>query len=215
MNNKQNSLLFILGGVAGVIATASYILIVTIPLPDAVAYFMAMLWPILSVFFGFAVYKYIALNKQTVSNQLSFLFGCIAFTLVSIMLSVQLGVKAGMAEEIAAADADKKGILELILYSLRWVDLGIDLAWDMFLGVSLIFTGFAFKSHPKIGIWWCIPAILFGVLVLGLNLYTFPNPPNTQGILDIGPFVGTFMTIFAARFIFLGVKFKASAKAIT
>ncbi len=211
MNNKQNYQLFIFSGIAGVIATASYILIVSVCLPDAWAYFLAMLWPILSVVFGFGVYKYIALNKQTVSNQLSFLFCCIAFILVSIMLSVQMGVRVGMAEEIAAAGPDKKGTLELILYSMHWVDLGVDLAWDMFLGVSLVFTGFAFKTHPKIGIWWSIPAIIFGFLVIVLNLYTFPNPPNTKGILDIGPFVGTFMTIFAARFIFLGIKFKREA----
>ena len=54
------------------------------------------------------------------------------------MLSIQMGVRLGMEETIASAPPDEKVTLNLLLESLRWVDLGVDLAWDIFLGASLI-----------------------------------------------------------------------------
>jgi len=69
----------------------------------------------------------------------------------------------------------------------------------MFLGISLILLSVAIKGHRKFGIKWTIPMALLGISVILINLYTFPYTPVSKGLIDIGPFIGTFMIIFAIR----------------
>jgi len=210
MDNKISSQQVLIGGICGIIGTVSYITVISFQFPPTIVFLLGLIWPILSIIFAFVVYKYIAIQKQSLSNQLAFLFTSIAFTLVSIMISIQLAARTGMEETLANAQGNEKDMLILFNDSMRWIDLGIDLAWDMFLGLALIFLSLAIKGHPRFGIWWSIPAALLGIAVLVLNLITFPHPPDTKGIIDIGPFVGTFMIIFAIRIVILGIKMKKS-----
>ncbi len=83
------------------------------------------------------------------------------------------------------------------------VDLGLDIAWDVLIGVSMIFLAIALKGRTGFGIWWAAPVMILGVLMLGLNAATFPWPPGEAGLFDIGPFVGTYMLVIAVRFIVL------------
>lgn len=210
MNEVIRSKFLLTGGTCGILGTVSYILAITLPLSPTLVFILGTLWPILSIIFAFVVYKYIAIEKQSISNQLAFLFTSIAFVLVSIMIAIQLVAKTGMNETIANAQGNEQDILTAILTSLRWVDLGIDLAWDMFLGVALLFLSSAVFKHPRFGLWWSIPFAVLGILMIFLNLLTYPHPPDTQGIFDIGPVVGTVMIIFASRIVYLGIKMKKS-----
>jgi len=208
MKTNQNPDLFIVGGLCGVIGTISYIIAITFPFSPTVSFLLAMAWPILSIIFASSAYEYISIQNQSISNQLAFIFTCIAFILVSIMISIQLVVRAGMEESIINASSIEKDTLLLISYSLRWIDLGVDLAWDMFLGLALFLLSMAIKGHEKFGIWWSIPLALLATVLVVTNLLTFPNPPDSKGLFDVGPIVGTFIIVFAARIIYLGRKMK-------
>ena len=211
MKTNQNSNFYIIGGLCGIIGTLNYIIVITLPFSPSITFSFAMSWPILTIIFAFSVYKYFAMYKQTISNQLAFLFTCIAFILVGIMLSIQLVVQTGLEESIINASGVEKDTLILISKSLRWVDLGVDLAWDMFLGVALILLSFVIKRHPKFGLWWSIPLAILALAVVILNLFTFPNPPETMGVIDVGPIIGTFIIIFATRIVYLGIKMKSDS----
>jgi hypothetical protein len=69
--------------------------------------------------FSFTLYKYIAAERQSLSNQLAFLFAVIAFVLVYIMLSVQIALKTGIGDTITNANSHEKEILTLILSSTQ------------------------------------------------------------------------------------------------
>jgi hypothetical protein len=97
-------------------------------------------------------------------------------------------------------------MLTSILASLQWVHLGIDLAWDMFLGMSLLSLSAAVRRHEGFGTGWSVPMALLGVAVIAVNLYALPFTPESLGIFDIGPVIGTFMILFAVRAIQLGLK---------
>ena len=208
MKANQNPNLYIVGGVCGIVGTISYIIAITFPFSPTVSFLLAMAWPIFTIIFAFSAYKYISIQKQSFSNQLAFIFTIIAFILVSIMISIQLVVRAGMEESIISASATDKDTLLLISNSFRWIDLGVDLAWDMFLGLALFLLSMAIKGHQKFGIWWSIPLALLALVLVVTNLFTFPNPPDTKGLFDVGPIIGTFIIVFAARIIYLGRKMK-------
>jgi hypothetical protein len=208
MNYKQNSRQLLFGSICGIIGTICYIVAVTIQLPPSIGFLLVTIWPMATIIFAFSIYKYIAIDNQSTSNQLAFLFTIIAFVLAYIMLSIQVGLGMGIGDAIAKANGSEKEMLSLIQDSVNWVHLGIDLAWDMFLGVSLILLAVAVKGHSKLGIGWSIPLAILGVSVIAVNLYTLPYTPQSQGIFDIGPVIGTFMIILAARTLYLSLKMK-------
>ena len=65
--------------------------------------------------FAYSVYKYIAIEKQSISNQLAFIFTVIAFIFVYIMLSVQIGLKTGINDMLNTAIGNEKEILNIVL----------------------------------------------------------------------------------------------------
>ncbi|MFC2096742.1 hypothetical protein ACFLSI_00265 [Bacteroidota bacterium] len=215
MENKQISQQLLFGSICAIIGTISYILAVSIQLPPSIAFILVTFWPMTAIISAYVGYKYFALTKQSLCNQLSFLFAVIAFVLVYIMVSVQIGLKAGIGDLIANAEGNKKEMLSLILASTEWVHLGIDLAWDMFLGAFLILLSIVIYNHPEFKIWWSIPMALLGISVIVINLYTFPYTPESQGIIDVGPFIGSFMIIWAIRIIKLSVKLKKLSGSIS
>ena len=186
MENNQISKLLLLGGILGIIGTISYILAVSIPAPPSVSFLLVTIWPISAIISGFTFYKYVAYTKQSFTNQLTFLFAVIAFVLVYIMVSVQIGLKTGIGDSITNASGNEKEILSLILASTQWVHLGIDLAWDMFLGTYLILLSIVIKNHPEFKIWWSIPMALLGLSLIIINLYTFHILLNRKELLILG-----------------------------
>jgi len=86
--------------------------------------------------------------------------------------------------------------------------MGLDVSWDLFIGVSLFFLSLVLKTNKSFGIVWSIPSILLGVTLIVLNVITFPWPPNTQGLIDIGPAIGLFIIALSTRLVILGMKMK-------
>ena len=89
------------------------------------------------------------------------------------------------------------------------IDLGLDVAWDLLGGVGLVCWGLAIRKRSGFGPGWGIPAALFGVALIILNVSTFPIPPGNSGLVDIGPLVGLFMAALFARLAILGRRQRA------
>ena len=210
MNADQDPRLFILGGISGIIGTLCYVIAITVPLSQIGTYIFAMAWPLLSIIFVFSLNRFIALEKPSAANHLAFIFACLAFALVAIMISTQLAVNAGMQEYIGSASTSEREILPLVQRSIRLVDMGMDVAWDLFIGVALVFLSIALREHPLFRWWWAIPSVLLGLVLITLNALTFPWPPNTKGLIDIGPAVGLYIIALSARLTLLGNQMKSS-----
>jgi hypothetical protein len=56
------------------------------------------------------------------------------------------------------------------------------------------------SAWPILSIAFCY----FGAALIGLNLATFPWPPATRGLFDIGPFIALYMAALAVRLILAG-----------
>jgi hypothetical protein len=200
--------LLILGGSSGIVGTLCYICAAAFDMTTQATFLLAMAWPILSIVFLFSLFRFFDDHKKQMTNYLAFIFGCLAFTLVAAMMSTQLSVVAGTDEYINSATANDQALLKTIRKSQRLVDLGIDVAWDMFIGTSIIFLGVTMRSRPNFGLWWGLPAAVLGLALIVLNVITFPWPPDTQNLFDIGPAIGLYIIFLAARVLVLGIKMK-------
>jgi hypothetical protein len=194
------------GGVAGVLGICCYILAITVPWPEtqlgtSVSLVVVSAWPILSIVYSYALYDFVAAEREGVANRLGFVFAVTAFTTVLAMIVVQLAVGAGVGEITRDLDEPTARALRR---GLRMIDLGLDVAWDMLIGTALIFSGFAIRTRSGLGLGWAIPSMTLGIALIGLNAATFPWPPGDRGLFDIGPVIGIFVLVLSARLALLG-----------
>ena len=207
MNELQKSNIFIIGGVCGIIGTIFYVLAGFLSLNQIILYVLAMAWPILSIIFVYSIYKYVALEHQTTANQLSFIFATLGFTVVTCMISVQLAVRWGI-DDFVQNSPENEELLILIRQSARLIDHGLDVAWDLLIGTSLIFLFAAIKGHYQFRLFWAIPPLILGLALIVLNVLTFPWPPNSVGSVDVGPLIGLYIIAISIRLCWLGVLHK-------
>lgn len=178
----------ICSGLAGLAALASYVLLAAAPVPS---------WATAPLAFGFAAgiaLTTIALHLgvlATVAPRLG-LLAAIANTVaageLTAMLLVQLAVKATVAHPGSAFVA---------------VWLGLDVAWDLFVGTGTVLLGVALWHHAAFRLVIAPAGIVVGVLLLALNSATFPAPPAEAGLFDVGPFVGLWYVVLSVRVLWL------------
>lgn len=200
-------------GFAGVLSVVAYLVAIAISWPDTqLGYTLGVLvicaFPIFGIVVCYGLYNFIAAERDGFANRLAFVFEVAAFSTVLAMIIVQLAVGAGMAEIAKGLDEQTAKALRR---GLRLVDSGLDVAWDFLGGVGFIFLGVAMRRRSGLGLAWTIPTVLLAAALIGLNAATFPWPPDTRGLFDIGPFVGLFFLVLSVRLIFLGRR--AGAKA--
>lgn len=201
-----NHRLWVYGGIAGVLGVVCYVIAIMVPWPEGQAgtttgLLIASAWPILSVVYSYALYHYVAVERDGVANRLGFVFAALAFATVLAMIVVQMAVNASAGDvtkglDDATAHALKRG--------LRMIDLGIDVTWDILVGVALVFSGVAMRRRRGLGPGWGVVSIVLGVALIGLNAATFPWPPGDHGLFDIGPVVGLFVAALGVRLVVLG-----------
>ena len=201
-----NRTLWVGSGIAGVVAVACYILAIALPWPEtqlgtSTSLLVVSAWPILSIVYSYGLYSFVAAERDSTANRLSFVFAVAAFATVLAMIIVQLAVGAGVSEVTKGLDPPTSAALRR---GLRLIDTGLDVAWDMLIGVALVFSGLAIRRRRGLGPGWALPSMALGVALIALNAATFPWPPGDHGLFDIGPFIGLFVMALAGRLGILG-----------
>lgn len=123
-------------------------------------------------------------------------FFVIAFTLLDLMLIVQQAFFAFYQKTLQeTTDEPVKESLRLIFTQVNSVQLGIDIAWDIFYCVGAILFSIVLlqlsRSWKILGIY----SLLTVVPLLVLNMWTFPVPPDEAGLIDFGPPTAFFWVI--------------------
>lgn len=206
--NADNRGLRIRCGLFGIAAVLCYFIgaLVELPVPPGI---------MLLVLFGFAAFgithwyllRSIAseVGRNTYAD-LALIFTSAAFTLLIAMVMVQMAVRIGIGDmQAQAGDGMEEDRLKMILTGLRYVDLGLDVAWDYFIGTAFVLTGVAVRRVSGLGFVWGVPMAVVGAAIVLLNAWTFPWPPNTRDLFDVGPFAGLYMLIFSIRILVLGL----------
>ena len=128
-------------------------------------------------------YYFLALHKRTVSLQIAVISQIIAGALVTTMLLIQYALKLSKPELIDP-------VSKWAWNSLNHVQLGIDVAWDLYLFLGSILFAINMFNHPKFGKIFSLTGIIISILLISFNIITFPTPPAEAGSVDLGPILG-------------------------
>jgi hypothetical protein len=200
---KENALILTwikLGAIAGILACVIYPLMIAVEMPTLLTVACAAAFgPLLSLA-SVGLYHLLKFHQQTVTAQIAAGANIIAGSIVNMMLVVQLAISYSMQDYLKnAGDAATKSTLELIWKVVDKVQLGLDVSWDVFIGIGTLLFAVKMLSHPRFGkILGGIGALL-AILLLGFNLYSFPTPPANANLIDFGPFVGLWYLVISIQ----------------
>jgi len=170
---------------AGLAACISYPLMVYVPLPRfAQVALGATFGPALALA-SLSLAHVLQAHRRAPSIELAGISNALAGALVTGMIIVQLAVNYSTAP---AAE----GELDAILTGRIWdVVLGLDVAFDAFIGLATLLFGLNMTRDPRFGklIGWA-GAFLAVFLLWGANFYFFPDPPREHRFPEIGIFTG-------------------------
>lgn len=159
----------------GLCASVLYPVLLFVPLPLSMTAAVAcLLGPAIGIG-SLGLQRLIGLHAPSVAAVLGAIHNTLAGCLFTAMVLVQLAVRA----RSPAGAGDLVGV---------W--LGLDVAWDVYIGLGTLAFAWAMRRHPRFGWGFAGPGLAIGLLVIVMNLVPFPVPPAEAGWFDIGPLVG-------------------------
>jgi hypothetical protein len=168
------------GAAAGLATCAVYPLLIFAPLPPVPTVVLASsMGPLLGVA-SWGLREFLNLDRRRGIADAAAIANAIAGALFSAMILVQLA--AGMRNEHPGTDAVS-----------MW--LGLDVAWDVYVGLGTLLFAICALRHPRLGIAVGVGGVAIAIGLLALNLYTFPTPPANAGLVDLGPAVGLWYLV--------------------
>ena len=190
------------GAISGLVAAISYPTLILAPLPLAAVAFLTCLFGVSLSLAAVGGYHFIALHKATITLQIGAAAEVIAGVLVICMLLIQLAVNKTMESILSTAEAaGTTEIANSIWLAVDQVQLGIDVAWDVYISIGTLLIAWNLRSHPRFGPFFGWPGVVIASSLLVLNLVTFPTPPSQAGLVDLGPALGLWSLAMAIRIV--------------
>jgi hypothetical protein len=192
------------GTVAGGVAVITFVVISAADsLTPAQGAVLASLFGPAVACVSIGIHQVLRLRRRTVSADLGLLANIAASLTVTLMLFAQTGLEGWFDLEFgegATESADRT--LDAAFEAANGLQLGLDVAWDVFIGIGTVLFAVNMWRHPKFGRVLAGAGIAIAVPFIALNLALFPDPPEHAGVFDPGPLVGLWYlaaTVFLAR----------------
>ncbi len=190
------------GIIAGVIACIVYPLAIFVPITNHQFTLIvgSSFGPALAIA-SIALGKILLERNWSVSAQLGAISNTIAAAFATAMIIVQLAIRFST---VPSYDPQ----LDKFIINRIWdVVLGLDVTFDVFIGLGTIFFGISMLRDVRFGKIVGILGILIGsIVILGFNFYSFPTPPKDAGLFDPGPVSGLWYTIVTIQIIYFVMK---------
>jgi len=193
----------ITGIICGMCAGISYAVSVAVSLPPQIAYPVFWAFGPLLCASAPGFYYFVKHHRKTIPLQIGTLFLIIAGASVTMMGTMQAAVRALFRSvSLEGATEVTQEAWELSYKVADTVQLGADVAWDIFIFAGVFFLGWVMFKHPKLGWMFGTPGCIIAILGLAFNIYTFPHNPGTEGLVDMGPFMGLWFFAVSIKVIF-------------
>ncbi|HJS54844.1 MAG TPA: DUF4386 family protein [Chitinophagaceae bacterium] len=176
--------------ITGLTTIVSYGLAAFVPLPELIGLMFAFAFGPLFMLSSVGLFKIIRQWRNSISLQVAVLFNIVGSALVTLMLVVQQTLFAfhdKFKAENRGTVSDEQ--LTWIFKEVNSIQLGIDMAWDIFISAGTFFFALAMWRHPVFGKVFSIIGIIASILLLIFNMAYFPVPPGEAGSIDFGPLV--------------------------
>jgi hypothetical protein len=180
-----------LGVVCGALAVVAYALTqaVTLPLRPTLVLVCAF-GPLLAI--GSAgLWELLGLHRRTATLDIGLVANLAAGVAVTLMFLAQLGLKAWLEAGLGgSAQQVSPEVAEAAFQAGNGLQLGLDMAWDVFLAIGTAMLAWNMGRHPRFGWAYAATGLLLAMALIGLNLAAFPENPGRAGLIDLGPFIG-------------------------
>lgn len=186
------------GSLAGMAGVLAYFGAAFLPLPDAATRLLAFaLGPLLALGF-LGLFHALRDSRDGPLLRFGVTFGLMAGLAVTTMLVIQIGNNMVLHTQLAATGTEAaKEVARQLHQAVNRVQYLIDVVWDIFITAAGALVGWAMLRHPRFGRIWGGIGIVVSVLLLYLNMDTFPRGPADAGSVDVGPLVAIwFLAVF-------------------
>jgi len=192
------------GSIAGIAGVLAYFGAAFLPVPDSIARLLAFAFgPLLAISF-LGLFHLIATHRDGPALRFGVAFGLMAGVAVTTMLVVQVGNNMAWDAQLLAAETEAaKEVARQLHQSVNRVQYLIDVVWDIFITSAGALIGWAMLRHPSFGRIWGGIGIFLSVLLLYLNLDTFPRGPAYAGSVDVGPLLAIWFLAVYCRSLWL------------
>ena len=149
--------------------------------------------------FSLGLYHVLRARRRTVSLDLGLITNLAAGVTVTMMLFAQIGLDRWFEAEFGAGATDSsERALHAAFEAGNGIQLGLDVAWDVFLVLGALLLASNMWRHPSSGRVLAASGTVIAVALLVINLAVFPEPPGHSAI-DLGPVIGLWYVIVAVR----------------
>lgn len=183
------------GAWSGLIFSVLFMSVALVPMPDRLSTVIALVFPLFLLVGHVGLYHFLTRHRPAFTTQLAVILGIAAPVLVSAMLTVQMSLVSYMERYYKPLDEALKAEQINIWRAVDSVQLGLDVAWDMFILPTIILFSLGIMRHPAFGRVFGGIGLFLGIGGLALNIWTFPTPPINVGLPDVGPFAVTWYGI--------------------
>ncbi len=180
----------------GISAFTSYFLAAFAPFPEKISLFLAFAFGPLFMLSSVGLFYLLKHWKDSINLRIAVLFNTVATAMLTMMIVVQL-TSQDFHQKYKLADRGSvsEEQLKWIFKEVNSVQLGMDLAWDIFISIGTFFFALVMFNHPKMNKVISILGLIFSALLMGFNLTYFPEPPGEVGSVDFGPFVAIWYLV--------------------
>ena len=191
------------GGLCGILTAISFAVASAAPTPAVELVAAAVMGP---AFLGFSLglYHVLRARRRTVTVDLGLLANVAGGISVTLMLFAQLGLKRWFEAEFGdGATESPERALDTSFQAGNGIQLGMDVAWDVFLVLGAVLLAWNMWHHPRFGRILAASGMVIATSLIAINLAVFPHPPGHDAI-DLGPVLGAWYTIVSIRLLMSG-----------
>ena len=180
-----------LGVVCGALAVVAYALTQAVTLPLLPTLLLVCAFGPLLAIGSAGLWELLRLHRRTATLDIGLVANLAAGVAVTLMLLAQLGLKAWFDTGLGgSAQQVSPEVAEAAFQAGNGLQLGLDVAWDVFLAIGTAMLAWNMGEHPRFGWAYAATGLLLAVALVGLNLAAFPENPGRAGWIDVGPLVG-------------------------
>ncbi len=165
-----------ISGIAGFLA---YIVVIALDTPSPLAVGLALSFALGFTVSSIGLYHILGGSTGSPLGLIAAVTNVVAAGELLAMLMIQMAATA-----LVGPDTEFKAI---------W--LGLDVAWDLFVGTGTVLFGLGMFLRGRFSAWLSVSGVVIGGVLLILNITTFPTPPAAAGLVDVGPLVGLWYTV--------------------